>query len=375
MPSGRPGLPAGPPRQRRDRSLWLVGLVGALVGALVAGGVVALALRGDDDGDDRPAATVTADGSLDIQAILDNVEESVVTIQTSGSGSGLFDGAGTGIMLTEDGMVLTNAHVISNADEIDVRLFDGSQHSATLVGSSPDDDLAVIQLEDVDDAVVAELGSSDSLRVGDPVIAIGNALNLGGRPTVTQGIVSATNRSINDVDATGRPVQLGNLIQTDAAINPGNSGGPLVDAAGQVVAVNTAIINDTQNIGFAIAIDPVRSLIEDLRNGRGEVTPDSPFLGVATIDLEDVPEAIRTELGITAEDGAFVSQVVPGSAADEAGIQEADVIVSIGGEDVASTTDVQEAIAAHDAGDEVEIGVQREGEELTLTATVGRRGD
>ncbi|MGH9210690.1 MAG: S1C family serine protease [Acidimicrobiales bacterium] len=336
-----------------------------LLGALVAGVVVAVALSGDDDAG-RPAA-VTSDDTLDIQAILDNVEESVVTIETTVSG--------TGIVLSPDGMVLTNAHVITNADQIEVRMFDGSEHEASLVGSSPDDDLAVIQLEGVSGAVAADLGSSDSLLVGDPVIAIGNALNLGGRPTVTQGIVSATNRTINDVDDSGRPVRLSNLIQTDAAINRGNSGGPLVDATGQVVGVNTAILRDTQNIGFAIAIDPVRSLIDDLRNGEGEITPDSPFLGVATIDLEDVPDSIRSELGITADDGAFVSEVTPDSAADEAGIEPADVILEIDGEPITSTTDVQEAIAAHEPGDELEITVQREGDEETVRATVGRRGD
>jgi S1-C subfamily serine protease len=356
----------------------LVGLAGVLLGA-ATGGIVAVAVT-DDDGDPEGTAAdaqpiLTPEGVMDIQTILDEVQESVVTIQTSGPGGGLFDGAGTGVVLSPEGMVLTNAHVISNSDDIRARTFDGSEHGVTLVGSSPEDDLAVIQLDDASDLVPAELGSSDALLVGDPVIAIGNAANLGGRPTVTQGIVSATNRRIDDVDPNGRPIRLSNLIQTDAAINPGNSGGPLVDARGLVVGINTAIIRNTQNIGFAIAIDPVKQLIEDLRNGEGEITADSPFLGVATIDIDGIDEALRQELGITADEGAFVSEVTPDSGAEAAGIEPADVIVAIDGDNVTSSSDVQDAIAEHDAGDEIEVTVQREGDEQTLTATLGRRGD
>src|SRR5690606_24989552 len=144
---------------------------------------------------------------------------------------------------------------ISALSGITVVLPDGTREEATLVGASPDDDLAVVQIE-ADDLVAAELGSSDELTGGDPVIAIGNALNLGGDPTVTQGIVSAKDR---DLSAEG--ITLTGLIQTDAAINPGNSGGPLVNAAGQVVGINTAIVADAQNLGFSIAIDPAPAVI------------------------------------------------------------------------------------------------------------------
>ena len=351
----------------------MAGLAGLVVGALGAGAVAVVVLGRDDD---RAAPILTPEGVMDIQGILDKVQESVVTIETSGNpGGGVFEGAGTGIVLSEDGMVLTNEHVVRNARDIDVRMFDGSRHAASLVGSSPDDDLAVIQLEGIDHAVVAELGSSDDLQVGDPVIAIGNALNLGGQPSVTQGIVSATNRSIDSPEGAGGPIHLANLIQTDAAINRGNSGGPLVDARGQVVGINTAIIDDTQNIGFAIAIDPIEPLIEDLRNGQGEITADSAFLGVGTIDLDDVDEAVRRELGITADEGAFVSEVIEGSAADEAGIEPADVIVALGDEAVSSAADVPDIVASHEPGDEIEVTVEREGDERTFTATLGRRGD
>ncbi|HEY3140275.1 MAG TPA: trypsin-like peptidase domain-containing protein [Acidimicrobiales bacterium] len=344
---------------------------------LVGGSIAAVAYAaGDDDGSASSGPPIlTGDGVMDIQAILDKVQESVVTIETSGTTSNdVFEGAGTGIVLSGDGLVLTNAHVIAGSDQINVKMFDGAQHGASLVGSSPDDDLAVIQLEAASDLVAAELGSSEVLSVGDPVIAIGNALNLGGRPTVTQGIVSATNRNIEGPGPGGESVQLSNLIQTDAAINPGNSGGPLVDARGQVIGINTAIIAQSQNIGFAIAIDPVKPLIDDLRNGEGEITPDSPFLGVATINLDDIDEVVRRELGITADEGAFVSEVTADSAAEAAGLKAADVITAIDGDNVSSSSEVQDIISQHAAGDEIEVTIQREGEEQTITATLGRRG-
>ncbi len=259
--------------ERRGMGPGRAALLGALVGALVAAIVASLVAVNLAD-DDEPAAVpvtpvTTAEGALDIQSILAKVQPSVVTIKTSASTSeGVFEGAGSGIVLSEDGLVLTNAHVVGSSGDVSAILFDGSEHDATLVGSFPEDDVALIQLEDAENLVPAELGSSDDLQVGEQVIAIGNALNLGDEPTVTLGIVSALDRTIESPGVT-----LDQLIQTDAAINPGNSGGPLVNAAGQVVGMNTAIIDDAQNIGFAVAIDPARPLIEDLKDGEGDITP------------------------------------------------------------------------------------------------------
>jgi S1-C subfamily serine protease len=360
---------AGPSTRRAA----LMGAVaGAVVAALVATGVtVAL----DDDAPasvDRPVVTpvTTSDGALDIQGILAKVQPSVVTIEIEQSTSrGMFEGAGSGIVLSEDGLVLTNAHVIGGISEISVVLSDGSEHTATLVGSSPDDDLAVIQLDDVDGLTPAELGSSDDLRVGDELIAIGNALNLGGEPTVTRGIVSALDR---DLEAGG--IRLEGLIQTDAAINPGNSGGPLVNAAGQVIGVNTAIVADAQNLGFAIAIDHARPIIDDLRSGGGDVTPDQAFLGVSSAEIEDVPADVLETFGVEGDRGAFVTEVVPGSAADEAGIEIGDVIVGIDGDEIDAASEVREAILDREPGDTIEVEVIREGEEQTLEVELGRRG-
>ena len=382
-PVGLPPAPPVPPYEAPSpasrplsarRAAALGALAGALASAVVATGItVAL----DDDASapvDRPVVTrvTTATGALDIQAILTRVQPSVVTIQIQGSTlQGVFEGSGSGIVLSADGMVLTNAHVIGRASDITVVLSDGSKHAATLVGSSPDDDLAVIQVQDVSDLVPAELVSADDLQVGDEVIAIGNALNLGGEPTVTRGIVSAKGR-----DLTAEGVTLQGLIQTDAAINPGNSGGPLVNAAGQVVGVNTAIVADAQNLGFSISVDHARSVIEALRRGDGAITPDQAFLGVSSADVADLTPEVRTEFGLDADQpGAFVTDVVPGSAADDAGLQPGDLIVAIDGNDIDTSSEVRDAIVDKAPGDDVELTIVRAGRERTLSATLGRRGD
>lgn len=361
----------GGPSTRRAA---LIGAVaGAVVAALVATGV-SVALD-DDPAQVRTGASVTpvttAEGALDIQGILAKVQPSVVAIETSQTTSrGVFEGAGSGIVLSADGLVLTNAHVIGGLGDITVVLADGTEHDATLVGASPDDDLAVVKVDGVSDLVPAELGSSDDLRVGDEVIAIGNALNLGGEPTVTRGIVSAKDR---DLEAQG--VQLQGLIQTDAAINPGNSGGPLVNAAGQVVGMNTAIVADAQNLGFSIAIDRAKPIIQDLEDGKGTVTPDQAFLGVSSSDVSGLTDAVRERFGVDGDTGAFVTEIVPDSAADKGGLQVGDVIVEIDGTKVTEAADVRDAVVAHEPGDKVELKVLRDGDEKVLTVELGRRGD
>jgi S1-C subfamily serine protease len=373
-----PPAPAPSGSGPKGPSTLKAALAGALAGALVAAAVAAgvSAALDDDDGTVRtsaPAARpiITGEGALDIEGILAKVQPSVVAIETSQATSrGVFEGAGSGIVLSEDGLVLTNAHVIGGLSEVTVLLADGTEHRATLVGSSPADDMAVVQVQGVDDLVPAELGSSEDLAVGEEVIAIGNALNLGGQPTVTRGIVSAKDR-----DLAAQGVQLEGLIQTDAAINPGNSGGPLVNAAGQVVGMNTAIVADAQNLGFSIAIDRARPIIEQLERGEGAVTPDQAFLGVMTTDVRGLSDAQRERFGVEADRGALVTEVVPGSAAEEAGLEVGDVLVSIDGEDIDQATEVRAAIIDREPGDEVELGIEREGDERTVEVTLGRRGD
>ena len=186
---------------------------------------------------------------------------------------------------------------------------------------------------------------------------------------MTLGIVSALNRSL---EAEG--ISLDGLVQTDAAINPGNSGGPLVNAAGQVVGVNTAIIGDAQNIGFSIAIDQVKPLIEEIRAGGGDVRGDQPFLGVNTTDVATEAPAILETHEITVDEGAYVRSVVPDSGAEAAGIETGDVIVAIDGESTPDSASVGEIIRSLDVDDTITITVHRGGATMDLEATLGRRG-
>jgi S1-C subfamily serine protease len=369
-----PRLPApssGPP-ERKQRSTALFAFTAFLVGALLVGAAFAAYALGDSR-DDQAAATTTttrplrAGDDLDIQKILDVARPSVVTIQTGGANS-MFGGAGTGVVISNDGLILTNAHVIEGAGgEISVRFNDGTTASAQLVGASTGDDIALIQA-DRGGLTAASLGSSANLLVGDPVVAIGNALNLGGDPSVTSGIVSAKDRTISD-----GTISLDNLIQTDAAINPGNSGGPLVNANGEVVGINTAIIAGAQNIGFSIAIDSVEELIDELKAGGGDLTANTAVLGVTTVDVTspDLTQEIKDQFGITAETGAVVRSVDPDSGAGKAGLQEGDVIVDIGGQPVTSSTEATRIVRGQEPGDEVDITIERKGERRTVTVTLG----
>ena len=377
-PSAWPRLDPPPHPGDRDRAVGRSALVGGGVGAVIAAlilGVASLWPTGGDADDtragDAPPVT-SADGPaapIDVLAVLNRVEPSVVSVQTTSSLAEGQAGAGTGIVLTADGLVLTNAHVVGGLSDISVGLFDGSQAEAQLVGSFPDEDVALIQLEGRSDLIPAELGSSDALQVGEEVIAIGNALNLGGRPTVTLGIVSALNRAL---EAQG--ISLDGLIQTDAAINPGNSGGPLVNAAGQVVGVNTAIIGDAQNIGFSIAIDQVKPLIEEIRAGGGAVRGDQAFLGVNTTDVSTESQAILDRYGITLDEGAFVRSIVPDSGAAESGVVAGDVITAVNGTPTPDSASVGVVVRELEPGDTITLTVRRGDETLELEATLGRRG-
>jgi putative serine protease PepD len=376
-PRAWPRLDPPPHPGDRDRAVGRSALVGGSVGALVAAiilGIASLWPTGDGAAETTSdAAPVTSpDGptaSIDVLAVLNQVEPSVVSVQTNDSVAEGQAGAGTGIILTSDGLALTNAHVVAGLPSIEVGIFDGSRAAARLVGSFPEEDVALIQIEGRTDLIPAELGSSDSLQVGEEVIAIGNALNLGGRPTVTLGIVSALGRKL---EAQG--ISLEGLIQTDAAINPGNSGGPLVNAAGQVVGVNTAIIGDAQNIGFSIAIDGVRPLIDEIRAGGGEVRGDQAFLGVNTTDVATEAAAMLERFGIEAEEGAFVRSTVPDSGADDAGVVAGDVIVEVNGTPTPDSASVGDVIRELDPGDVVTLTLIRDGETIEVEATLGRRG-
>ena len=217
--------------------------------------------------------------AADVQQILAEVEPAVVSIDTTGvvraGGSGTVEGAGTGMILTSDGEVLTNNHVVAGAGTLTVTLFGQTNPlPAHVIGTDPAQDLALVQIEHANGLPTVQLGDSNAARVGDNVLAIGNALALAGGLSVTEGIVSSKNRALTATsDLTGRSENLSGLIQTDAAINSGNSGGPLVNSSGRVIGMNTAVAESTQgnapaqNIGFAIAIDTIKPLLALLRDG------------------------------------------------------------------------------------------------------------
>ncbi|MER3452521.1 MAG: protease DO family protein [Acidimicrobiia bacterium] len=350
---------------------WVVSAaIGALVGAGVSGGIVAAT------GERTTTVTRVVGPNLrlrgtptDIQGILRKVEPAVVAINTRGFTVDDFfgvqprAGAGTGMVIAPDGLVLTNAHVISDATSIKVKFADGTVRDGTVLGAEPSVDVALVKVAGVSNLPVVELGHSADLLVGDEVVAIGNALALPGGPTVTSGIVSAVGRSI-DLPQGGR---LDGLIQTDAAINPGNSGGPLVDAAGRVVGMNTAIAGGAQNIGFAIAIDTIKPLIGELRTGN---RAPRAFLGVRSVTVDD---AVAEQFGLSVRRGALVVGVEPGSPAENAGIRGGDVIVAFDGDRVETADDLVAATRRHKAGDRVTLTVRRGGEERRVEVTLGSR--
>jgi S1-C subfamily serine protease len=364
-----------------------VAVVSALIGAIVGAGVYgAIDNAADDagtaDGTESARQGTGSDSSgsaqqptgpnaslagepLDIQGVLAKVQPSVVAIGVE-SAAGV-RGAGTGVILTADGEVLTNNHVIEDATTIEVTLNgESAPRQADLLGAEADADLALIKIRGASGLPTAELGNSAGARVGDDVVAIGNALALPGGPTVTEGIISAKDRTLSEAGLDG-------LIQTDAAINRGNSGGPLVNAAGEVIGINTAVIrgggSEAEGIGLAIAIDTAKPIIEALRKG-GVPADQRPFLGVSSQDL--TPE-IKDNIDTPANAGAVIAEVVPGSAADAAGLQRLDVITKIDGREVQGAVNVGSSIRTKKPGDTVEIEYYRGDEKRTTTATLGTR--
>jgi putative serine protease PepD len=387
----KPATIAAPVPPKRHGTLR-AGLVGGLVGALVAGGVAFGTVKAtENDGASVVAAPAAAlatpssagtsplAGGFDVHAVLSKVGKAVVAIEVGQQrGQNIYGtGAGSGFIISDDGFVITNNHVVDGADAITVKFADGTEEPATVVGTSPTHDIAVVKIKDIHGATPLPLADSSTLQVGDPVLAIGNALDLGDSPTVTLGIVSAKDRTIDTQAENGGSEHLTGLIQTDAAINPGNSGGPLVNAAGQVVGINSAGVPGANNIGFAIDINTVKDVITQLEQGKSESpsTPASstPFLGVATVSVSDLDEQTLRQYNITVGAGAVVEQVVSGSAADKAGLKVGDVIVKADGKDIKTSDDLRTALQSKKPGDAMALQVVRNGTSQTIQVTVGSR--
>ncbi|HSS09963.1 MAG TPA: trypsin-like peptidase domain-containing protein, partial [Acidimicrobiales bacterium] len=256
---------------------------------------------------------------------------------------------------------------ITGATSIKVTLFNETNpRTATLLGGDQTDDVALLKIQNASGLATVTLGDSSKLQVGDDVVAIGNALNLPGGPTVTTGIISAKDRNLQD------PTLPQDLIQTDAAINPGNSGGPLVSADGQVVGMNTLVIQQAnsqeaaQNLGFAIPVNNVKPLLDDLHRG---VRKAQAYLGVTVTTL--TPD-LAQRFGITADHGAIIADQPSGPAA-AAGLQQADVIVNFDGTDISSDAALVSLIRAHHPGDKVTLTYVRGHSTHTATVTLGTR--
>ncbi len=387
----------------RKRVMALTATMGVLVAALV--GVIIFDTL-DSGGGTGPAAApaVTAapgsSGSSSQQTslstacqtaadIYESVRPAVVEITSITRAGGPFGeqalGRGTGVVIDDRGHILTNNHVIDAAQSIEVRLDDGSILSAELVGADPANDIAVIKVDPSEhDLVVAALGDSDALRVGDPVLAIGNPFNLEG--TLTQGIVSALNRA----HATGqntRPIR--GMIQTDAAVNPGNSGGPLLNCHGEVIGINTLLENPTGasvNVGvaFAVAINTAKASLPALQAGQAV---EHPWLGIAGVD---VTPALAGDLSLPVDKGVYVTLVSQGSPADDAGLQPAfsseaaaadsstvqpggDVILGVDGNEMTGIDQLATWLDQNKKpGDEVKLSVLRDSKEVSVSATLAQ---
>jgi serine protease Do len=270
-------------------------------------------------------------------------------------------GAGSGIVISPDGYIVTNNHVVEGAQKVTVTLSDGSTFAATVVGTDAQTDLAVVKIDASNLAYLHLVSNSlEQLSVLDPVVAVGNALALPGGPTWTTGVVSNLGRSIEEENG----VVLNDIIQTDAAINPGNSGGPLLDAAGQVVGINVAIASNAENIGFAISTDTVIPVVQSLI-AEGKVV--RPWLGASAIT---VSPAIQQYYNLSVNAGALVTSVSSGSPADKAGLRAGDVITKMDGEDISTAAQVSLDIGSHQIGDQVEIVYYRGNTQHVVTATL-----
>lgn len=334
----------------------------------------------------KETSSGSSSNSQNVSSVVNEVMPSVVsitsTIQSSnyyGFGTQESEGAGSGFIIakTKDSlMIATNNHVVSDVTSLTVGFVDDTTAKATVVGTDSSADLAVIsvKIKDIKDSTaskikVATLGSSDDLKVGEEVVAIGNALGYG--QSVTTGVVSAKNREVSLTDGTM------NLLQTDAAINPGNSGGVLINTDGQVVGINNAKLEDTsvEGMGYAIPITTAKTILTDLMNAGSVSTKDAAFLGVVG---RDINESYSSALGIPS--GIYVSQVVSGSPAEKAGISAGDVIVKFEGNNVSTMSGLKEKLAIKKANTKVKITFKRANqsgtyEEKTVTVTLGKKSD
>lgn len=374
-----------PQKRKSNKGLFVfVATFGALVliGLGTAGGIL---IARSTSPNASPSLTSTADGNAtvtqaesSIASVAEKVGPSVVSIvtqtQTTSSYSGTTSGeaAGTGIIVSKDGYVMTNNHVIEDAKSVSVVDSVGNLYEdVTVVGRDPLNDIAFLKIKSDKTFTAATLGSSSTLRTGQQVVAIGNALGQYSN-SVTSGIISGTGRPVTASSGTGTTTEsLTDLIQTDASINPGNSGGPLVNMAGQVIGINTAIVEDANGIGFAIPINSTKGVLASVLE-TGKVSRS--FLGVSYLTV--TPDVAR-EYKLSVNVGAYVyssgstNAVSSGSPADKAGIKQGDVITKINDETVGTQGSLSSILGEYRPGDKITITYLRDGKESTVTLNLG----
>ena len=389
-PGFGPSAPMGgepqPPRMKKSHPRLKKVAAGALALVLVAGvsfgGGYAGFYVADKTSSARivyqsanPSGTATSstDGSASLDPlvnVINSITPSVVEITTEQmvttsygfwGGQQIVSGAGSGVIFTTDGYIITNAHVVEGAQQITVKLNDGTTYNATLIGSDSQSDIAVIKI-DVSGLTPAILGDSDTIAIGETAIAVGNPSNLG--VTSTDGIISALNRSVT---VEGNTM---NLIQTSAAISPGNSGGGLFNSKGELIGIVNAKNADenAEGLGFAIPINTAKAVAQDLIEN-GYVT-GRPVLGITVVSITDAQTAMQYGVSTL---GAYVQSVTEGSGAANAGMKVGDRIVSVGTRTVTTATDVTNALQDYAAGDTVQVQVDRGGELITLNVVLGEK--
>jgi putative serine protease PepD len=367
--------------QRKTRTLWSTRVSLLVVAALVGGLAGHFAAPSGSSGGgvtinevSAPPGTGSSGSSMNIPKLVQKVLPSTVSIDVTGGGT---EDEGTGMIISKSGLVVTNNHVIAaavNGGSITVtRSGTTKSISATLVGTNPIDDVALIRIDGVSNLPTVTFGNSNDLEAGDAVVAIGNALGLAaGTPTVTSGIVSALGRTVTAGSTTATET-LTNMIQTDAAINPGNSGGPLLDSSGDVIAMNTAVAGtlsdgeNSQNIGFAIPVATIQSLLPTLMAGESVVNHGA-FIGV---EIESMTPSLQSEYGFSVSSGAVVMSVISGTGAAAAGVKQGDIIVGINKTTVDSAQDVTSVLSSLRPGQIVTLHLVRGTKHLTLQVTLG----
>lgn len=386
-----PGPPQWPPFEttqtqplptppRKSRSAWIVVvaiLISLIAGAGSGAAITEWRLRDMNAGaanTPQGGGTLTLPDDATIADLIKAVDPGIAAIHVK---IGRSQGAGTGFLIDRDGHIITNRHVVSGARDVTVDIAGKKNIAAKVLGEDPEIDVAVVKIEPSAGLTPLPLGDANKLQVGDRVIAIGNALNLPGGPTVTTGIVSAKGRQLSDVDQSGRTVTLSGLIQTDAAINPGNSGGPLINLAGEVVGVNTAVAADpgnpggstaAQNIGFAQNINDVKMAAENIIAGKTAPQQTKAYLGVTT---STVDARVAQRLDLPTNSGALIVEVAEDSPASRAGLKADDVVVEIDGKPIQNSSELRAAVIAHSPGDEISLEIYRSGSRQTIKVKLG----